>query len=154
MPESGALEPIAQASVVIDAPRARIWDALTVPELMREYFFGATVSTDWQPGGSITFTGEWNGKPYQDKGEILTFQPQDELSYSHWSHLNGAADAPENYHVITIRLSESVGGTTVSLVQSNLTGGIKESDRTNRGEYEAAWKAMLEGLKKTVEIDA
>jgi hypothetical protein len=59
---------------------------------------------------------------------------------------------PENYHVVTITLAESEGGTTVALIQSNLAGGINESDLSNRDEYEQTWKKMLDGLKATVEI--
>ena len=63
----------ASASVVIDAPRQRVWEALTDPELVSQYFMGAEVATDWQVGHPITFTGTWKDKPFEDKGEILSF---------------------------------------------------------------------------------
>jgi uncharacterized protein YndB with AHSA1/START domain len=162
-PPAGKLEPattkggcpmamaVAEASVVVDADRGRVWEALTSPDLIREYFLGATVTTDWKVGSPITFTGDWKGKPYEDKGEIITFEPDKELSYSHWSQLSGTDDVPENYHVVDIALDEADGGTTVTLTQSNLDGGITESDRANRDDYEQNWKMMLQGLKKTVE---
>lgn len=34
------------ASVVINAPCQRVWDALTKPELVKEYFFGTNLVTD------------------------------------------------------------------------------------------------------------
>lgn len=145
---------VAEASVLIGASRERVWEALTRPELIREYFLGATVDTDWQVGSAITFTGEWNGKPFEDKGEILTFEPFEALSYSHWSSMSGAADTPENYHVVTIKLIDTVGGTAVVLTQSNLTGEATESDQKNRNDYEQTWRALLDGLKTTVETQA
>lgn len=139
---------------MIGASRENVWKALTHPDLIREYFLGANVDTDWQVGSDITFTGEWNGTPYEDKGTILVFEPFEELSYSHWSPLSGAEDAPENYHVVTINLADTVGGTSVALAQSNLSGVLTESDRNNRSDYEKTWHSMLNGLKTTVETHA
>ena len=63
----------------------------------------------------------------------------------------GRADRPENYHVVTFDLVPERDGTTVSLTQSNLSGGTKPSDRENRAEYEKNWRSVLDGLAKVVE---
>ena len=141
----------ASASVVVDAPRQRVWEALTDPELVSQYFMGAEVATDWQVGHPITFTGTWKDKPFQDKGEILSFEPQEEMSYSHWSPLSGAADVPDNYHVVRITLDDTDDGTRVTLEQSNLNGEISDADLESRGDYEKNWQGTLEGLKKVAE---
>jgi hypothetical protein len=112
---------------------------------------GATVKTDWQVGHPITFTGTWNDKPFEDKGEILSFEPEQEMSYSHWSPLSGAADVPDNYHVVHIALEDSMVGTKVTLEQSNLEGGATEADRASRDDYEKNWATVLQGLKKVSE---
>ena len=59
-------------SIVVDRPRHQVWKALTDPDLVNQYFMGATVKTDWQVGHPITFSGTWKDKPFEDKGEILT----------------------------------------------------------------------------------
>lgn len=141
----------ASASVVVDAPRQRVWEALTDPDLVSQYFMGARVATDWQVGHPITFTGTWKDKPFEDKGEILTCDPQEEMSYSHWSPLSGAADVPENYHVVHITLDDADEGTRVTLEQSNLTGEITDADRQSRADYEKNWQGTLDGLKKVAE---
>ena len=141
----------ASASLVVDAPRQRVWEALTDPELVRQYFMGAEVATDWQVGHPITFTGTWKDKPFEDKGEILTFEPQQEMSYSHWSPLSGTDDTPDNYHVVHIVLDDADDGTRVTLEQSNLNGSITDADRNSRDDYEKNWQATLEGLKKVAE---
>ncbi len=141
----------AQVSVVVDASGRQVWDALTNPDLIREYFFGTSVTTDWKVGSPITFAGEWKGRPYADKGEILVFRPNEELSYSHWSPMSGTDDVPESYHIVDIVLAEAESGTRVTLTQSNLAGGVTDADRASRAEYEKNWKAMLEGLKATAE---
>ena len=144
-------ETTAQASVIVNAPPKAVWKALTDPELIRHYFMGATVSTDWKEGSPITFRGEYNGQSFEDKGEILAIRPQKELRYSHWSPMSGAPDAPENYHVVDIELRKAEAATEVTLTQSNLSGAITDADRASRDEYTANWNKVLQGLKKVVE---
>jgi uncharacterized protein YndB with AHSA1/START domain len=144
-------EVTAEAAVDIDAPPVEVWTSLTDPQRIKEYYLGADVETDWEVGSPITFKGEWEGKAYDDKGEILTFEPERNLAYSHWSPMGGKPDAPEHYHVVDIALEERDGGTRVTLRQSNLQGGATEEDRSNREHYEKTWKQMLDGLKQTTE---
>jgi uncharacterized protein YndB with AHSA1/START domain len=144
-------EVTAEAMVDIAAPRNEVWRSLTDPELIKEYYLGAQVETDWQVGSPITFKGEWEGKTFEDKGEILAVEPERTLAYSHFSPLGGKPDAPENYHVVEITLDERDGATRVTLRQSNLEGDATDEDRANRERYEQNWKQMLEGLKKTTE---
>jgi uncharacterized protein YndB with AHSA1/START domain len=94
---------IARASVTINAPSNQVWDALVNPEAIRQYMFGAQVVSDWREGHPIIWRGEWQGKPYADKGVILQLKPGRTLQYSHFSPLSGLADKPENYHTVTIQ---------------------------------------------------
>jgi uncharacterized protein YndB with AHSA1/START domain len=144
-------EATAVASISILGTRKSVWNALTDPDLIREYFMGATVSTDWKVGHPISFSGEFKGKTYEDKGEILVVEPEVRLSFSHWSPLAGTEDRAENYHVVDIALRGEGEQTNVTLTQSNFTGGVTEADRTSRADYEKNWSATLEGLKATVE---
>jgi uncharacterized protein YndB with AHSA1/START domain len=143
-------EVTAEASIDIDAPRNEVWRSLTDPDRIKQYYLGADVETDWQVGSPITFKGEWDGKPFEDKGEILVFEPEREVAYSHYSSVGGKPDTPENYHVVRVTLDER-GGTRVTLQQSNLEGGPTDEDRANREHYEKNWTQMLEGLKQTTE---
>ena len=62
---------IAKAQIDIAAPATEVWHALTDPESIAKYFFGSQVETDWKPGSPITWKGQYNGKSFEDKGEIL-----------------------------------------------------------------------------------
>jgi uncharacterized protein YndB with AHSA1/START domain len=144
-------EVTAEATVDINAPRSEVWRSLTDPERIKQYYLGAEVQTTWRVGSPITFKGEWEGKSYEDKGEILVFDPERELAYSHWSAMGGKPDAPENYRVVRVTVNERDGTTRVTLQQSNLEGGATDEDRANRGDYEKNWAQMLKGLKQTTE---
>ncbi len=76
-------------TVTIDAPRAKVWDALTNPAKVKKYMHGTNLSTDWKVGGPIAWNGEWKGKSYTDKGTVLAFEPQRRLMYTHWSPMGG-----------------------------------------------------------------
>src|SRR6266508_5657411 len=133
---------IARASVTINAPSARVWDALANPEAIKQYMFGANVVTDWHEGSPISGKGEWQGKSYEDKGVILQFKPTRILQYSHFSPLSGLPDKPENYHTVTIELLGERNQTRVSLTQdNNTTEGAREHSEKN-------WGMMLAALKK------
>ncbi len=72
---------------------------------------------------------------------------------SHWSPLSRSDDVPDNYHVARIALDDVISGTKVTLEQSNLNGGVTDTDRSSRDDYEMNWAATLEGLKKVAEAE-
>jgi uncharacterized protein YndB with AHSA1/START domain len=141
----------AEARIVIDAAAAQVWAALTDPSALRQYFMGAEIETDWQVGHPITFRGEWKGRSYEDRGDILEFVPRRELTFSHWSPLSGTVDEPANYHVVRIVLDDLGSRTAVHLSQSNLDGSVRDADIEQRHEFERNWSAVLDGLRRTVE---
>ena len=57
---------IAIATITINASTSKVWDALTKPELIKQYLFGTEVATDWQVGSPIRYRGVWEGKTYED----------------------------------------------------------------------------------------
>ena len=139
------MDRIAKASTTIDAPAAKVWDALVDPAAIHEYMFGTNVESDWKQGSAITWKGEWQGRAYEDKGEIRRIDPPRALQYTHFSPLAGLPDVPENYHTITIELAEHGAQTEVALSQDN-----NPTDE-ERAHSEKNWGMMLDGLKKFVE---
>ena len=136
---------VAKASTTIQASAAEVWDALVDPAKIHEYMFGTNVSSDFKVGSPISFKGEWEGRPYEDKGVILQVNPQRVLQYTHFSPQAGLPDKPENYHTVTIELSDDGPRTKVSLSQD------KNRDAEDREHSEQNWRMMLDGLKKLLE---
>ena len=136
---------IAKAHITISAPIANVWDALVNPEMIRQYMFGTNAVSDWKEGSPIVWQGEWEGKPYEDKGVILQLKTERMLQYSHFSPLSGQADVPANYHTLTIELSTQEKGTLLLLSQDN------NSTEEDREHSEKMWAMMLTGIKKVVE---
>jgi uncharacterized protein YndB with AHSA1/START domain len=136
---------VATAETDINGSPAQVWAALTDPEQIKEYMFGSQVETDWKPGSPIVWNGEWEGRPYQDKGEVVEVEPERRLKVTHFSPLTGQDDVPENYHTLSYELTANEGGTHVSLSQDN--NGSEEEAEHSRSN----WEMMLAGLKKHVE---
>jgi uncharacterized protein YndB with AHSA1/START domain len=136
---------IARASVTIDAGADEVWSALVNPRAIEQYMFGTNVTTDWGEGSPIRWTGEWQGKAYEDKGVILAMEPERKLEYSHFSPLSGRSDEPANYHTVTIELAERGERTEVTLEQDN-----NRSEEARRHAREN-WEQVLTNLKEYVE---
>jgi uncharacterized protein YndB with AHSA1/START domain len=132
---------IATASTVVDADQQTVWQAITDPAEVKQWFFGTDLATDWTPGSTITWSGEWEGKPYQDKGKVVAVDEPNRLEVTHYSPLTGQADVPENYHTLVYALDADGEGTRVTITQDN-NGDQDEADRNA-----ATWAQMLEALK-------
>ena len=139
---------VATAETDIQAPRSKVWRALTDPDEIEKYMFGSRVETDWKPGSRITWKGEYEGKKYEDKGEVLEVERERRLKLTHFSPTSGDEDVPGNYHTLVYELEENDGKTHVSLSQdNNKSEEAAEHSRAN-------WDKMLSGLKEVVEAQA
>ncbi len=138
----------AKTSIILHAPAAKVWEALTRPELIKQYLFGTEVTTDWRAGSPITYRGVWEGKPYEDKGQILEIVPEKRLVSTYWSAFSGLPDQPENYQMVSYELAPVEGGTRLTITQDN---NASEEDVEHA---EGNWNMVLESLKKVVETEA
>jgi uncharacterized protein YndB with AHSA1/START domain len=136
---------IAKASIEIDASMPRVWKALIDPAQIKEYLFGTEAVSDWKKGSPIRFKGIWEGKEYEDKGNILEMIPNKLLKYNFWSSLSGQEDTSANYATITIILSPFQNGTRLILTQDN--NGTEES----RDHSQSNWETVLAKIKMVCE---
>ncbi len=136
---------VATAKTDVTATPERVWSALTDPDQIKEYMFGSRVETSWEVGSPITWDGEYEGRPYQDKGEVLTFDEPHVLSVTHYSPMMGQPDEPENYHTLVYTLTADGDGTHLELTQDG-------NDSEEQAEqFSENWQQMLDGLKSHVE---
>jgi uncharacterized protein YndB with AHSA1/START domain len=138
---------IARATVTIDATSLKVWDALTQPDLIKQYLFGTTVTTDWQVGSPIIYEGQWQGQAYQDKGTIMQVEPGKLLVSTYWSSMAGQPDAPENYKTVRYELAPEGALTRLTVTQDN-NATPEEASHSSQD-----WQMVLEGIKKLLEGD-
>ncbi|NMB55924.1 MAG: SRPBCC domain-containing protein [Leptolinea sp.] len=136
---------LAKTSIFINAPVKRVWLALVTPADIKHYMFGTNAVSNWHVGSPISWKGEWQGKPYEDRGVILRVLPEQMLRYSHYSPLSGLPNEPEYYHTVTIELAPEGGGTRVELTQDN------NENEEERAHSEQNWGIVLLGMKRYLE---
>jgi len=135
----------AQSSITIHAPTAKVWEALTTPALIKQWFFGVDTETDWKVGSPVVHRGEWQGKPYVDKGKILRFEPPRVLAHSHWSDLSGLPDREEHYQQVTYEIAERDGATELTISEVNIP------NQEAQAISERSWAMVLNNLKELLE---
>lgn len=130
-----------ETKIEFEEPIQKVWNGLTDPAIVKQYFFGTDLASDWKVGSPISFSGEWDGKKYVDGGTILEIDPPGLLKYSYWSSMAGTADVPENYADITYQLSEVNGITILTITQDN----VKSQQAAEHSAQN--WKSIFDGLK-------
>lgn len=135
----------AQAKTEIRATIEEVWDGLTNPRIVRQYFFGTELSADWRRGGLLYFRGTYEGRPYEDRGTILDFEPPRLLRFSYWSNLSGVPDLPENRRIISYELEKGASAILLTISQEPV------ASEAEREESERNWGVVLDGLRSILE---
>ena len=143
--------PLIEVDTLIEAEPDSVWDVLTRPK--SAMFMGADVDTDWKQGSPISFTGEFNGKPFSDHGEIREIDQPSSLAFTHFSPSSGKPDAPENYNLVRVTLAPEGRATRTSLSQTPMGSDSAPNEET-RAAFEKNWRMMLDGLKAAAEESA
>lgn len=129
---------------VINAPLEKVWDALTNPEIVKQYFFGTELLTNWEIGSDLVFQGEWEGQKYKDPGKVLEYSHNEKLAYSYLSNWSGKEDKPENYLWVCYEVKPIDNGTELTISQTNYDEERAKHSETN-------WASLIDGMKKIIE---
>jgi uncharacterized protein YndB with AHSA1/START domain len=135
---------IVSESIEINTEPDKVWEALTNPEIIKEYLFGTQTITDWKVGSDIIFQGEYQGKIYRDKGVIKEYIPNKLISYSYWSGFSGLEDKPENYSLVNYNV-EAIGDKKTKFTWT-------QKGFADEKGYEHSKKGMKEFLEKIKNI--
>lgn len=105
--------------VEIRAPASKVWLALTLPALVKQWQYGSDLLTTWEPGTPIIFRNEWNGQLFEQRGTVLEFAPVSRLKYSLFFPRPDVQDIPEHRFFMTYELTESGGLTSLLFRQED-----------------------------------
>jgi uncharacterized protein YndB with AHSA1/START domain len=133
-------------SILVNANADKVWDALTNPEIIKEYLYGTETVTNWKVGSPIIFQGEYDGKTYKDTGIILVNDPKTKLSYSYWSAFTGLEEKPKNYSNVTYLLKViNDNQTELSWIQKGFASeDAQKHSVTGMDAFLASIKAIIE----------
>jgi len=129
--------------ITINAPREKVWQALTDPEITRKYFFHCRVLSSWEPGSPIVFKGRmfWI-IPIKLEGTVKKIVPGHLLQYTVENHGTGGMS------LVTDELSEENGKTLLKITDD--VGSEPGAEKRYKNSM-SGWDKILRGLKRTVE---
>jgi uncharacterized protein YndB with AHSA1/START domain len=133
-----------QYKTMVNAPIEKVWDALTNPEIVKQYLFGTEMITTWKVGDDIICKGSWEGQPYLDKGKVLEYVPNKKLAHSYLSSWSGMEDQPENYLWVCYEVQSKDEGTELIISQTNY-------DEERAKHSEGNWASLIDEMKKIIE---
>ena len=133
------------SQILINAPVASVWEALTKPELVKQWQYGTDVMTNWQKGSPIVYRSEWEGTMYEQRGTILEIEPEKLVKYTLFAPRPGLDDTLENSFTMTYRVEEINGKTMLTIAQDD------PREQQPQEQAEEAENTVLDSLKKLVE---
>ncbi|AXY73460.1 hypothetical protein D3H65_05485 [Paraflavitalea soli] len=139
--------------ITINAPAPIVWDALVNPEQTRKYMFGCETVSDWKPGSTLDWVGQYEGKEMVFvKGHIVEIRPGKFLSYTTIDPHSGIDDTSENYLTVTYDLAAENGHTVLTVTQGDYSkvaeGERRYQEAWNNGE---GWNPILVQIKQLAE---
>lgn len=147
---------VVSQSIVIAAAPESVWAALVHRDNGRVWR-GADFDTDWQVGAPIKITAQIGPKRYNDKGKVLQVEPPSLLAYEFLPRVSGLPDLPENYSVVTLRLTPSPAGTTLNVDHTVPPSPIRRGKNFEIGpesgekHVQFYWRSTLPILRDLVE---
>ena len=134
-------------TIQIEAPISKVWDALTIPELMKKWMseIDISISTDWIIGSPIIIRGRLHGINFENKGKVLQFEPEKNLQYSHLSSISRLPDQVDSYSIFAFQLAPIENQTALTVTMSNFP---TETIYKHLAFY---WNVTLEILKRMLE---
>ena len=130
--------------IYIRATPGQVWEAITETEFRRQYFYGSTIESSFEPGAPL--------RSHSPEGElwgddvVVECDPPRVLVHT-WRSLWDPAAAAEPPSRVTWRIEEQDGGyTKLTVVHDRL----EQSPATARG-VSGGWAFIVSGLKTVLE---
>ena len=124
----------------------RVWEALTQPETIKQFWFGVTAESDWKPGSSWRLLFE-DGR-VADTGEILESDPPRRLVIK-WRNEFKPELKAEGYATCTMDVEPA--GEAVKLT---ITHSMERADSQFIAGVSGGWPRILSNLKSLLETGA
>jgi uncharacterized protein YndB with AHSA1/START domain len=137
----------------INAPAARVWDALTDPGQTKKYMFGCETVSDWKTGSPLLWRGNFGGQELVAvKGTIVRIEADKFLAYTVIDPNSGMEDIPENYLTVTYDLLEENGQTLLAVTQGDYSF-VADGDKRYKEAYNGGegWNPILVQIKALAE---
>jgi uncharacterized protein YndB with AHSA1/START domain len=139
-------------TILINAPMAKVWTALTDPSWTKKYMFNCAVDSDWKVGSPVLWKMQHEGKEIIPvKGHVEEIVPGHLLRYTVIDPTMGIPDIPENYLHVTYVLLEVDGQTELKVTQDGYEHAAKGEERYEDAVKAGGWSSLLAVIKELLE---
>ncbi len=143
---------IIKNDIIINAPVAKVWDALVNPEQTKKYMHGCAAVSDWKEGSPLLWNAVWEGKETTFvKGNVLAIAPEKHLAYTTIDATGTTEDIPANYATVTYSMEEGEGQTVLLVTQGDFAHIINGEKKYNDAMAAEGWQSILEQIKQIAE---
>ena len=105
--------------LIIDAEPLKVWQTLTQPEYVKNYFYGSLLKTSWEEGSSIAFYNDQEDQPLKlVHGKVLKYKKEKILSHTLFPSTATYKDQLKNHLTVTYKLQDLIGKTQLIIEQS------------------------------------
>jgi uncharacterized protein YndB with AHSA1/START domain len=111
-----------------EASIEKVWAALTEPLLVKKWQYGSDLITDWKVDSIIRFRTEWEGKVFEQWGEILEVIPHKVIKYSLFAPRPDLEDKPENYFTMAYLLTKENDQIKLEIIQEDNRKGAVQAE--------------------------
>jgi len=128
-------------NIFINSSAEKLWEALTSPDLIRQYWNGFTMRSQWEPGAPIALvkpdgTLNWAGK-------ILAYEPYSLLTYTFDPSVD--ANYPgETVSKVSWKISPSMGVMMLTIIHEELTDQFE-------AHVSFGWSYFMSSIKSLIE---
>lgn len=118
---------------------AKLWEALTHPDFIQQYWFGRRNTSTWKEGDVIESRSPEGTLEWQ--GEILKSEPESEVVFT-FDHL--AEESPSR---VTFKIDPQPAG----MVQLTITHDEFPEGSSIRDRVQNGWPSIIAGIKELLE---
>ncbi|MBL8549392.1 MAG: SRPBCC family protein [Hyphomonadaceae bacterium] len=131
--------------ILIEAPKAKVWEALTKGEHTRHFWGGRAVQSDWRQGARVEFRMDTDNS-LQHSGEVLEIDAPKKLVMTFYVD---SMEAPEPPTKVTYLLDDFHGATKLTVMHEGFPEGSKVLAKISGG-----WPTILSNMKTYLEQGA
>jgi uncharacterized protein YndB with AHSA1/START domain len=127
--------------VEVAATPAAAWEALTDPDVVRQYYYDTSPRTTWEVGSPIEFVDAEGA--VQIVGEVVEFDPPHRLAHTFIATWYGGKDDQGSLHW---EVEPADGGCRITLIHRGARAETREGSETADGS-----RYLIDGLKALLE---
>ena len=136
--------------IKINAPLAKVWQALVDPLFTKQYMYDCEVQSDWKIGGSVNWKGAGDGILYV-KGFLLEFVPEKVFTYTVIDPTGDYEDIPSNYLTVSCHLYSEGEASVLTVTQGDYATVADGPERYKHATDAGGWSSVLDKIKELVE---